>query len=231
MYATHSAPALRVLVADDHALVRIALRLTLELGGQYRVVAEARDGGEVLPLLTRHEPHILVLDPGMPGMPCDQLIAEAKFAFPELKIVVLTGNLDPQVTARLLAAGADAYVIKADEPDELMLAFKVVMAGGCHVSPSLAHALDHVQLRPEGSDGAGGADDFAPSPVGLGSLTQRELEVLKFVGGGSSNQEAAAALGISVGTVRKHRENLMRKLKLRNVAQLTAYGIKSGLLN
>lgn len=221
-----AASAIRVLIADDHALVRIALRLTLELGGRYAIVGEAHDGTQVLPMLAGLQPSLIVLDPGMPGTPHEQVIREAKQMQPEVKIVVLTANLDPEATRRTLAAGADAYVVKADEPDELLQALDVVQAGGCHVSPSLAGALTlpAQALPPVPSADDGAAGDDGPR------LTTRELEVLKLVGAGHSNTQVAARLGISSGTVRKHRENLMRKLGVHNVAQLTAYGIKAGLL-
>ncbi len=220
---------IRVLIADDHALVRIALRLTLELAGRYIIVGEARDGNEVLPLIGDLRPEVVVLDPGMPGKPHEYLIREAKAAWPDVKIVVLTANLDPEATRRTLAAGADSYVVKADEPDELLQALSVVMEGGCHISTSLASALSMpdqaLPAAPDPEDDAGlPSADLGPR------LTLRELEVLKLVGAGHSNTQVAVVLGISVGTVRKHRENLMRKLGLHNVAQLTAYGIKAGLL-
>jgi DNA-binding NarL/FixJ family response regulator len=225
----------RVLIADDHALVRIALRLTLETEGRYAIVGEARDGHEALALAAELRPRILVLDPGMPGTPHEQVIRELKTAWPDLKVVVLTANLDPEATRRSLAAGADSYVVKADEPGELLQALDVVLQGGCHISTSLASAL---QLPEQALPAAPDPADDAESPDGDGHgaadlgprLTLRELEVLKLVGAGHSNTQVAVVLGISVGTVRKHRENLMRKLGLHNVAQLTAYGIKAGLL-
>lgn len=219
----------RVLIADDHTLVRIALRLTLELAGRYVIVGEARDGNEVLPMIAASRPQVVVLDPGMPGLLNEQIIREGKATWPDLKIVVLTANLDPEATRRTLAAGADSYVVKADEPDELLQALGVVIDGGCYISTSLASALS---LPDQALPAAPDADDDASGTVGdLGPrLTLRELEVLKLVGAGHSNTQVAVVLGISVGTVRKHRENLMRKLGLHNVAQLTAYGIKAGLL-
>ncbi|WP_374593488.1 response regulator [Aquabacterium sp.] len=224
---------IRVLIADDHALVCIALRLTLELEGRYVIVGEARDGDEALALAAASRPQVVVLDPGMPGLSHERVIRDIKAGWPDVKVVVLTANLDPEATRRSLAAGADAYVVKADEPVELLHALSVVLEGGCHISASLASAL-HMpdQALPaapdpqdDGSTPAGGAaPDLGPR------LTVRELEVLKLVGAGHSNTQVSVLLGISVGTVRKHRENLMRKLGLHNVAQLTAYGIKAGLL-
>lgn len=223
----------RVLIADDHALVRIALRLTLELAGRYVIVGEARGGDEVLSQVASLKPDVLVLDPGMPGMLHEAVIRETKANWPDVKIVVLTANLDPDATRRTLAAGADSYVVKADEPDELLQALSVVMDGGCHVSPSLASALSLPdQALPAAHDLEDDADVSGVSALAdIGPrLTLRELEVLKLVGAGHSNTQVAVVLGISVGTVRKHRENLMRKLGLHNVAQLTAYGIKAGFL-
>lgn len=133
----HEAPTpVSVLIADDHALVRIALRLTLEAAGGYRIVGEAQDGDAVLTMMAALQPQLVVLDPGMPGQAHEQVVRAAKAAWPAVKIVVLTANAAPAAARRSLAAGADAYVVKADEPDELLQALSVALQGGCHVSPS-----------------------------------------------------------------------------------------------
>lgn len=129
-------PPVRVLIADDHALVRIALRLTLEAADGYLIVGEAHDGEAVLPMTAALQPHVLVLDPGMPGPAHEQIVRAAKADWPAVKVVVLTADDTPEAARRSLAAGADAYVVKADEPDELLQALSVVLQGGCHLSPS-----------------------------------------------------------------------------------------------
>ncbi len=137
-----------------------------------------------------------------------------------LKILVLTGDLSEKSVRHALAAGVDGYVVKSDEVDELLTAISAVLAGECYVSRALASELS-LKL----------ADDTNAATERDGKLTQRELEVLALIGQGFSSAAIADKLGLAVRTVRKHRENILRKLDMHNMAQLTAYGIKAGLLN
>ena len=195
-----------IILADDHTLVRAALRVMIERTTTHRVVAEARDNDEALGAALMHRPELLVLDLGLRGLPLVALIDNLKTSVPQMKILVLTGDGAAGSARRALAAGAHGYVVKSDNADELMHAMNAVLAGDSYLGGLRAGALDQAVL------------------------TQREHEVLKLAGEGLSGTEMAQRLGLSVGTARKHRENLMRKLNVHNTAQLTALALRAGLL-
>jgi DNA-binding NarL/FixJ family response regulator len=195
-----------IILADDHTLVRAALRVMIEGTTAHRVVAEARDNDEALAAALMHSPELLVLDLGLRGLPLLALIDSLKVRVPQMKILVLTGDGAATSARRALAAGAHGYVLKSDNADELMRAMQAVLAGESYLGGVRAGALDEAVL------------------------TQREHEVLKLAGEGLSGTEIAQRLGLSVGTARKHRENLMRKLNVHNTAQLTAVALRAGLL-
>jgi DNA-binding NarL/FixJ family response regulator len=205
-----------ILLADDQAMVRAGLRAMLELEPEIEIVGECRDD-EALVACRELRPQLLIVDLGMRGKPLAELARALRAEQPALKMLVLTGDLTEKSVRHALAVGVDGYVVKSDEIEELMIAISALLAGECYVSSALAKNLS----LPLGDD---------REVTRNRELTQRELEVLALIGQGLSSAIIAEKLGLAVRTVRKHRENILRKLDMHNMAQLTAYGIKAGLL-
>jgi DNA-binding NarL/FixJ family response regulator len=201
---------IRVLIADDHPLVREAIKVRLSVEDDFEVVGEAGDGRMALDSVKTLAPQLVILDLHMPGLSGSELVTAMRGAAPASRILVLTGSLERRMVRDVLAAGADGYVLKEDETEELVSALRRVAQGERHVSARIAAA-------------------FEPA-VGQGEseLTPREVEILREIARGRDSQQIAAVLGISIGTARKHRENMMKKLDLHNAAEVTAYAIKKG---
>ncbi len=202
-----------IVIADDHVLVREGLKMLLSSEPDVQVVADTGDGAAVEALVRELSPCLLVLDLELPGKGGLEIAAAIKAdASLACKVLVLTGNLRAETVTRVLATGADGYVVKSEDAAELMSAVRTVLSGKAYVSKQIAGAF---------ADGAGA---FAATPI-----TPREREVLSLVARGYSNNDIAGLLGISVLTVRTHRQRLMEKLGLRNAAEITAYAVKLGL--
>jgi DNA-binding NarL/FixJ family response regulator len=199
----------KIVLAEDHALVREGLKLLLGAEPGMEVVAETGDGLEVEALVGRHQPQLLLLDLGMPGCHGIDVARRVRGGWPQVRIPVLTGNLQPHSVREALAAGADGYVLKQEDSRELLLALKLVLQGRQYVSRALAAAFEQ--------------------PPAAAPVTARETEIIRMIARGLSNEAIAEALSRSLFTVRKHRQNLMEKLGLRNAAEITAYAIKHGL--
>jgi DNA-binding NarL/FixJ family response regulator len=201
---------IRVLIADDHPLVREAITVRLSVEDDFTVVGEASDGTRAVESGKALAPDLVVLDLHMPGLSGSELVSAMRAATPASHILVLTGSLERRMVRDVLAAGADGYVLKEDETDELVSALRRVAQGERHVSARIAAAFEpeSSQAEPE--------------------LTPREVEILREIARGRDNQQIAAVLGISIGTARKHRENMMKKLDLHNAAEVTAFAIKRG---
>lgn len=199
---------IRVLIADDHPLMREAIKVRLSVEDDLTVVGEASDGTSAVELGKALAPDLVVLDLHMPGLSGSELVSAMRMAAPASRILVLTGSLERHTVRDVLAAGADGYVLKEDETEELVSALRRVAQGERHVSARIAAAFEPAGGQPE--------------------LTPREIEILREIARGRGSQQIAAVLGISVGTARKHRENMMNKLGLHNTAEVTAYAIKKG---
>jgi DNA-binding NarL/FixJ family response regulator len=200
--------ALKVILADDHAIVREGLKLLLSTMAGVDVVGEAADAAAVLTQLAANDADLLVLDLGMPGIAGVQFIRDLRGAHAKLRILVLTANVEPRMVTAALEAGADGYLTKHGDAAEIGLAIAAMRDGRPYISP------------------ATGAVSQSLSPI---PLTRREREILALIANGTTTPEIAARLGISPLTARKHRENLMRKLNLHNAAELTAYAVRLGL--
>ena len=202
-----------IVIAEDHALVRDGLKMLLSLEPGLEVVGETGDGAAVEALVCKLKPDLLVLDLDLPGKNGVEIAAAIK-ADPDtsLKVLVLTGNLKPESVGRALAAGANGYVLKNEDAEELLVAVHAVLAGREYVSKSIA--------------GAFRAD--AAHKDSATQVTPREREILSLIARGYANNDIAALLAISVLTVRTHRQKLMEKLELRNAAEITAYAVKHG---
>src|SRR5688572_15983037 len=201
---------IRVLIADDHPLLREAVKMRLSIEDDLTVVGEAADGRRAVELGKALAPDLVVLDLHMPELSGSELVGAMRAAAPASRILVLTGSLERGTVRDVLAAGADGYVLKEDDTEELVGALRRVAGGERHVSARIAAAFEP----------AGGQDEP--------ELTPREVEILREIARGRGSQQIAAVLGISIGTARKHRENMMKKLGLHNAAEVTAYAIKKG---
>lgn len=214
--------AFRLILADDHALIREGLKLLIATRPGHAVVGEAADGATLTALLKQVPADLLVLDLGMPGLSGLSFIRDLRETHPRLKILILTANTDPQTARAAIAAGADGYIVKGSDLDELFDALDALRQGQPYLSPPLRDG----HLRHSPAAAAGGIAFAAITPV---PLTRRERELLVLIAGGATARAVGTRLGISPHTARKHRENLMRKLDLHSAAELAAYAVRLGL--
>lgn len=211
---------LRVIIADDHAVVRQGIRGVLEEVEGLSVVAEAADGEEALALTREYEPDIVVLDVTMPGKTGLEVARELRDSGSEARVLVLSMHDDPAYVLEAVRAGADGYVLKDVAPSELRAAVTAVHEGREYFSARVTHQLS-LGLRKE--------IEQEQRRSRLDSLTAREVEVLRLVAQGLTNREIAEQLGISPRTVETHRERVMAKLRIRTVAGLTRFVVEQGL--
>ncbi len=211
---------IRVLLADDHAVVRKGIREFLEEDDKLTVVAEAADGAEAVRLAGEHRPHVAVLDVQMPGVNGIEATRQIKAAYPETRVLVLTAyDEDPYVFA-LLRAGADGYVLKNAHPAELVRAVKTVAAGGKVLAPDVAAKV--IAQMTTGKPAAA-AEQIEP-------LTERELEVLRLAARGLTNKAIAVTLGVSDRTVQGHLANIYGKLAVASRTEAVTRALKLGWL-
>jgi DNA-binding NarL/FixJ family response regulator len=211
-----------IILADDHALVRQGLRRILEGTEDLEVVGEANDGLELLQLLNRITPQMVILDIFMPNLRGIEAITEIKAMHPKVKILILTMHRDKEYLYLALSAGAKGYLLKEDAPKELFSAIAKVRQDKTYISPHFSDKVvdDLVQI------GKGDAKAlFETDP-----LSPREREVLKLIAEGKSSREIAALLFISVFTVNNHRASIMEKLKLKKATDLVKYAIRKGYI-
>jgi len=209
---------IRLLVADDHAIVRSGLKQVFSLAPDLEVVGEAINGNEVLAFLRQQVPDLLLLDINMPGLSGPDLIARVKAHWADLPILVLSMHNEVQVAARVLKAGANGYVTKDSEMDVLLGAIRRVAGGGKFIAPELAEKLVFdMSITSE-------------KPAYM-TLSDRELEVFRLLVAGKGVNDIAEQLCISNKTVSTHKTRLMEKLNLSGVAELTRYAMQHGLLN
>ena len=208
---------IRVVLADDHTLVRHGIRKILESEPGITVVAEAADGDQAFALVQTHpDLDVLIIDLKMPGREAMTVLRDARAQAPGLRLIVLTMHDGQEYVARAVRAGADAYLLKDSAVQDLVAAVRAVMAGGSYFSPAIQHHLAGL-VR-------GGPGDARQT------LTDREREVLTWLARGLSSREVAAELGISVRTVETHRAHLMTKLGVKSVATLIQAAIREGLI-
>ncbi len=209
------ASPLRVLLADDHPIVRQGLRGVLERSG-FEVVAEASDGLEAVRVAGELGPDVAILDIAMPGMNGVEAAREILKVAPRTKIILLTMHREDQYVVEALRAGISGYVLKTQSATDLTQAIQEVSRGGTYLSPGISHAVVHA-LRSK-------AD--APSDP----LTARERQVLKLIAEGKATKEVAQLLGISVKTAESHRSRIMEKLDVHETASLVRYAVRQGLI-
>ncbi len=213
---------LRIVLAEDHTILREGLRALLSADPAFEIIGEAPDGREAVRCVEKLEPDLLLMDLSMPRMSGMDAIREIKKRYPDIKIIALTVHKTEEYLLATLQAGADGYVLKDATHDELVLAIKNVMGGKSYLSPGVSEKVIEGYLE-------GKESNRARSP--WETLSQREREVLKLIAEGYKNKEIAEDLCISLKTVEKHRANLMKKLDLHNAAALTVYAMQKGLVN
>lgn len=207
---------IRILIADDHAMVRGGLRQIIATSNDLQVVAEAVDGPSTLAELERTACDLLLLDMTMPGLSGIDLIRHLRTNFAALPILVLSMHNEGQIVSRALKAGAAGYVTKGSEPEVLLAAIRKIAAGGKFIDPSLVEAMVFEK----------GDDDRLPHEL----LSERELQILKYIAGGSPLGRIADRLHLSPKTVSTYKMRLMEKLGIHNNAELIRYATKYGLI-
>lgn len=214
---------IRVVVADDHAVVREGIRRVLNDDPDVTVVGEASNGADALAIIEDSRPDVVLLDLGLPDISGLEVVRRLQQAEAPPRVLVLSMHDDDEYVLRAIRAGVDGYLLKDEaEPAMLRAAVRSVHAGDSYFSGAAAASLAGALRRPA---------DRGPEADPLSRLTDRELEVLRLVAAGRSNKEMAAELGIGRRTVETHRENLMRKLGIRSIAGLTRLALEQGLLD
>jgi NarL family two-component system response regulator LiaR len=208
---------IRLLIVDDHAVVREGIRSLVSIEPGYEIVGEAADGVEAVLKARTLNPDVILLDMVMPRQEGLTAIVEIKKENPNARILVLTSFADDDKILPAIKAGALGYLLKDTSPEELLQAIRNVYQGQTSLHPTIARKLIDELNRPP---------DLPPTPE---SLTERELEVLKLVAQGLSNEEIAETLTISEGTVGKHVSNILNKLHLANRTQMALYALRKGL--
>lgn len=211
---------IRLLLVDDHAVVRVGLRMMLQSEADIEILGEAGSGAEAMQAAAHLSPDLVLMDIGLPDMSGIDATREIKKRFPNIGVIALTIHEDQEYFFKMLEAGASGYVPKRAAPEELLTAIRTAAQGEVYLYPSLAKLLVRDFL---------GQTPPAPLPP-ENELTAREQEVLTYLAEGSSNGEIAAALVISPKTVERHRENIMRKLNLHSRAELVRYAIRKGII-
>lgn len=211
---------LRIILADDHKIIRAGLKALINEQPDMHVIAEAGDGRGALELVRKHAPDVLVLDISMPNMNGLQAMAQLQRDRLAVKTLILTAYSDVAYLRQMLAAGAAGYIQKKAAADELIKAVRVIVEGGVYIDPALA-----------GTVAAGWSEQKRVRGVRQGvDLSARETEVLRAVARGYTNKEIAAQLGLSVKTIETHKANSMEKLELRSRSEAVRYALHQGWL-
>ena len=214
-------PEIRLLLVDDHEIVRAGLKMLLESQSDINIVAEAGNGMQAIEMVDRLSPDVIVMDITLPDISGIEATRRIKQSHPEVAIIALTIHEDEQYFFEMLKAGASGYVPKRAASDDLIQAVRAAFAGDIYIYPTLAKVLvsDFLNMASMGDDKAT-----------MDGLTSREQEVLALLAEGCTNDEIANKLVISKHTVERHRENVMRKLNLHSRSDLVKYAIRKGLI-
>ncbi len=214
------ADKVRVLIADDHTIVRSGVRLLLQAEADIEVVGEALNGDEAVALAESLRPDVVLMDIAMPGMDGLEATRQIKARFPEMHVLVLTMHRSDEYFFEMLKAGASGYVLKGAETNELIGAIRAVARGEVFLYPTMAKQLlqDYLNRLKEGAG------------LPQSTLTPREREILRLLAEGYSNKEIAERLIVSPSTIHSHRTNLMRKLNLSSRHDLIRYARERGLI-
>jgi DNA-binding NarL/FixJ family response regulator len=211
----------RIVLADDHIIVRRGLKRLVEEMPNVKVVGEASDGLELLSMLKNLTAHLIILDISMPNLRGIEATRKIKEAFPSVKVLILTMHRDKELLYSAISSGADGYMLKEDSEEELFSAIEKIRQGGVYISPGLSkEAAEDLEEIPEG----------IPKPA-TKRLSKREIEILKLIAEGKSSKEIAKLLFISPRTVENHRASIMGKLGMKRTADLVRYAIQKGYLS
>lgn len=212
---------IRLLLVDDHAVVRTGLKMLLSGQEDVEIVGEAGSAAEALAQTELVQPTVILMDIGLPDKTGIEATREIKAKYPDVNIVALTIHEDEEYFFQMLNAGASGYVPKRAAPEELITAIRAAASGEVYLYPSMAKLLVRDYLN---------SDRPAEEKIDLGGLTDREHEVFTMLVEGASNQEIAESLTISPKTVERHRENIMHKLNLHSRSELVRYAIRKGII-
>jgi len=213
---------IRILLADDHQLIRTGLRLVIEQQKDLSVVGEAGDGREAVSLANSLRPDVVVMDISMPSLNGIEAAHQIKQSHPEIAVIVLSMHPDESYVLRALKAGVKGYLLKDSAESDLIAAVRAVARGKSFFSPGVSRVLLDDYMRKLKRSGAEDAYDL---------LTPREREILQLVAEGKSNKEVANLLNLSVYTVETHRSNIMQKLNLKGVPELMLYAVRKGIIS
>lgn len=211
-----------ICIAEDHTLLRVGLKAMLASEPGLEVVTEAANGFELLDVIQKHQPELVLLDLSMPGLHGLEALQEVRRRYPEVKVLVLTMHDAEEYVLAALRAGAAGYILKDSTAAELVMAIHAALAGKSYLSPEISGKIVHSYLE--------GKKSGPPSST-WDTLTHREREILKLIAEGHKNKAIAECLHMSVKTVETHRTHLMRKLGVHSAAGLTAYAMERGLVN
>jgi DNA-binding NarL/FixJ family response regulator len=212
----------RIVIAEDHTILREGLRALLSSNANFEIVGEAGDGREAVRHVEKYKPDLILTDLSMPRMNGMEAIKEIKRESPATKVLVLTVHRAEEYILATFRAGADGYLLKDSTQAELLMAVKKVLSGTHYISPEISEKVIEGYIEGKKS---------LKSRTSWETLTQREREILKMIAEGYRNKEIAEDLCISVKTVEKHRANLMEKLDLHSIQALTAFAIEKGLVS
>ena len=210
---------IRIVIADDHAIVREGLKRIVSEAQDMQIMGEAADGSEVMERVRELEFDVLVLDLSMPGRSGMELIKLVKAERPKLRILILSMHQESQYAVRAIKSGSSGYLTKESAPSQLVQAIRRIAGGGAYVTPEVAQQLALGAMP--------GAQGQAPHEA----LSDREFQVLRLLAAGDSVTAIAEQLSLSVKTVSTHKANLMHKMNLQNASELVRYAVKHGLLD
>jgi two-component system response regulator NreC len=217
----------RLLIADDHSVVRDGIRMVLQSSPGYRIVAEADNGERAVELAERHSPDVVIMDISMPKMNGIEATERIKRLHPDIKVIILTVHEDEEYVFQILRAGASGYVLKSAGKKEIFAAIKSALSGERFFSPGISKIIvDGFVNRSDGKSHESKQIETRQGQV----LTKRETEILQYIAQGCTNRKIAETLFLSVRTVNTHRTNLMQKLNIHDTARLVRYAIESGLV-
>ena len=212
----------RILIADDHGIVRTGLRLQLERNESFEVIGEAADGREAVRLAEELEPDIVIMDIAMPNLNGIQAAAHIVKGHPATGVIILSMHSDEAYITRTLAAGAKGYLLKENAEVDLYRAIEVVAQGKPFFSPAIANTLLEDYMRQMQQRGLQDSYDL---------LTDREKEILQLLAEGKSNKDAAVMLNLSTNTVETHRNRIMQKLDLHSAAEIVLYAVRKRIIS
>lgn len=214
---------IRILIADDHSVIRSGLKTLLKRSNDFLVVGEASNGEEAIAMTAACKPHVVILDISMPKLNGIEATRELKQRYPSVKVLILTIHEDEGYVYQIMRAGADGYLLKNSEKKKIFAAIYTVAGGDLFFSVDVSGFI---------RDRLSQQEQRRPSPTLLpkAPLTKREIEILRFIALGYTNREIAAVLHLSIFTINTHRTNLMEKLDIHETAGLVRYAVQNGFI-